>query len=63
MSYKRIDILEEARYLAVIEKKYRNALSLLHDILEKDSSDVDALRLKGNIFDLMALDQDINSSE
>ncbi len=53
----RLDQLENAQYLATIEKNYTDALEIVDALLHEDPDDVDALRLKGNILDLKSLDQ------
>ncbi len=58
----RIKLLEKAKYLATIKKQYDKALEITNDLLAFNGSDIDALRLKGNILDLEQLDLNQNDS-
>ncbi len=46
--------IKEARELASIQHKYKEAIDLLETVLIDDPSDIDALILKGNILELNA---------
>jgi tetratricopeptide (TPR) repeat protein len=52
----RIKTLSEAKNMAFLEKDYDSSISILDEWLNSNKDDVDALRLKGNILDLKALD-------
>ena len=52
----RISLLEDAKFLALFDKKYDEAIFLVDRLLSERDNDIDALRLKGNILDLKALD-------
>ncbi len=49
-------LLEKARFISLIEKRYEEALALLDHFLARHKNDLDALCLKGNILDLKGLD-------
>ena len=53
---KRIKLLEKAKALAVLHRKYNESIEIVDYLLRHRSNDIDALRLKGNILDLQALD-------
>lgn len=53
---KHIEQLEKAKTLAIIHRQYNKALKIVNYLLKLKSSDIDALRLKGNILDLQTLD-------
>ena len=57
------DILEKAKFISLLEKKYKEAIKLLDHFLVKHRNDLDALRLKGNILDLKGLDSSVGLKE
>ncbi len=56
MTTDRIRALEEARSLA-LSGRYDAALRAVDKLLLRDCSDLDALRLKGNVLDLQVSDE------
>jgi tetratricopeptide (TPR) repeat protein len=60
----RIILLERAKNLSIVERQYDKALEIISKLLESDRKDIDALRLKGNILDLMGSDpiQDVTET-
>jgi len=61
MSTNQVSEIEKARKLG-LARQYDAALRVLGTILLREPHDVDALRLKGNLLDLQAADQELPQS-